>query len=987
MLKKKRIVKAFFILLIFILCGTSYLYVRDRSVIEINAKFLNFYVKHRLNAVFPDSVVDIGNTTLIWQNKSENFVLSSQDIVIKSDKLGVKITMPKFLLYSRVGILFLWGNCDFSYIDIPGVNVEVYDAEKKLDIDVSENLVVVLKNILFKAIKIDIPVFVSDAVLSKSGKEDLVIKQLSIKVNKEYDKNTVDFEMESSDSFVSMKAYDHYRGIMSFEASYGNFSTRLLGYLGNLNAQLPLYEDLNFSGDVVLKINEDNAISYGDVNIQSLKGTIPCASSKQCYIHDFRSRLIYQNGVLSVKNFSLLLDQSKISAIGVVNSEDVNLSFNFDIILSEKLCDYWVGGLYPDLNKWYCYNISGGNISDITLQIKGKWKDIFDHYDLSNYDISADIKNVSMRFNEDFDPIKIVNGKLLLHDNKFVITSDDSNFKGVLIQNGTLNIENLNDKNAVMNITGNSTGDVKELYKVVNEEDIVLLDKNKISGNSSTEFNFQIFNLLNDDAVDYVSNIHTKVKSFIADDVFNTFDIYDAEVDVILHNQDIDVESKGYMNGYPMSLKMHRNLKDSHKSHYEFVGYISSQNMVELDIFDYEGSSGVVKTNLQWYSNNDNTVVTGDIDLSQLKLQINGLGNTTFQNVVKFSAMFKDKDEIKINHASIVGDDVDVELNGKVGNNVELFLNKIKLKNTDAKAEIKKGKDFTEVKLFAKSLDLSNVDLSEIIKGKSSLKQTKVNIVADRVLMKNNVVTNAVNFTMDCNDGKCNQIKLTGGFLDNSNFEIEYGPIGLEITTDNAGELLRAMDVLKTINRGKLSFYMYPIEHDKVTSGMFSLTNFHIVNASILAQILTLSSLKGVVNTLNGKGIYFNTLNVPFTYQNNLINITESWIEGSELGISLGGEIDIDTKMFDIKGQIIPAYVINKIIWRTPIIGKLLTGGQSRGVIAIDYKVKGTDKDHDLSVNLMSILTPNLLKRVLKIFDNKLGKKEKIEKKAPVKEM
>ncbi|MGN7618700.1 MAG: YhdP family protein [Ehrlichia sp.] len=846
---------------------------------------------------------------------------------------------------------------------------------KKADsIGFVENFAVVFKNILSKAMKIDIPVFISHAVLAKSGKEDLMIRQFSIKMNKGYDKNTIDVNIENDNSFISMKAYEHYKGVMSFEMSYGNFDTKILGYLGNLNARLPLYENLNFSGDAILKINEDSDIAYGDVNIQSLKGAIPCVSSNQCYIHDLKTRLIYQNGILSVKNFSLLVDQSNITATGAVESEDVNLRFNFDVISPEKLCDYWFVSLYPDLNKWYCNNVTGEEISDIKLQIKGKWRNAFIHNDLSGYNVSANITNVSIKFSDSFDPVKIVQGKLLLYDNNFVITSDNSNFKGMTIQDGVLKIEDISDENAIMSIDGNSVGNVKELYGLLGKEELIWLDENKIFGDSYTNFDFKIFNLLNDSAVDSESNIHAQVKSFSADGIFGTFDVYDTQIDIILHNSDVSVNGKGYMNGYPMSLTMIRNLEDSDKSRYEFIGYISNQNMIELKVFDYENCSGIMKANLQWDVNNDVTEVTGSVDFSQLKFRINGLSSENFQNVVKFSALFRGKNEIELSRASIVGDDVNVELNGKLGTDVELFLNKIKLKNTDVRAELRKNKDYTAVKIFGKSLDLSGVDFSNLMES-SAVKQTKVNVAVDRVLMKNNVVTNNVDFKLDCYGGKCSKMKLTGNFLDNSDFDIEYGPIGLEISTNNAGDLLRAMDILKTVDKGKLSLYLYPIEDDKVTHGMVSLTNFYIVNASILAQILTLSSLKGVVNTLNGKGIYFNTLNVPFIYQGDLINITESWMEGSELGISLGGEIDIKTKMFDVKGQIIPAYIINKIIWQTPIIGKLLTGGQSRGVIAIDYKVKGTDKDHDLSVNFMSILTPNLLKRVLKIFDTKLVKK------------
>ncbi|RZB12455.1 DUF3971 domain-containing protein [Ehrlichia minasensis] len=984
MLKKKKFIKLFFILIISIGCGLSYLYIRDKDVIDINAKFLNFYIKHKLATVFPDSEINIGKTTLTWQNKSENFILSSQDLTIKSAKFGANITIPEFLLYSRVGILFLWGNCDFSYIDIPKLHVGFYDIEKKVEVNLIENSIKAIKDILGNAIKLDIPVFISNAVLTKSGKEDLMIKQLNMKINKGYDKNTIDFNLENDNSFVSMTVHEHYKGVMSLEMSYGNFSTKILGYLGNLNTQLPLYENLNFSGDVVLKIDEYDKITYGNVNVQSIKGVIPCVSSHKCYVHDFRTKLVYQNDILSVKNFFVLLDQSKIVANGVIDDENVSLNFNIDAVSPEVLCNYWVTNLYPDLNHWYCTNVKEGKISDLKLQIKGKWDNIFLYNDFSSYNVNADIKNVSIKFNDNFDPVRIVHGKLYLHDNKFVITSNDSSFKEMVVKDGILAIEDLRDTNAVMNISGNSVSNVKQLYLAVDDKEFIPLDDKKIFGNALTNFNFKIFNLLNDDVVDYESDIHTLVESFKADSILGTFDVYNTKVDIVLHDENININAQGHMNGYPMSLKISKNLQNNYKSHYAFTGYISTENVKGLGIFDYENCSGIMKSNLQWNTDGDSTDIAGDIDLAHLKVYFNGLAKQSFNSVVKFSASFKDKNEVKISNASIIGDNIDVELSGKVGNNIELLLNRVKLENTDVKAELKKNEDSITMKMFGKSLDLSAFDFTDVIKGKSALKYANVNVNVDRVIMKNDVVAKDIDFKLDRYDGVYRAIKLTGNFVDSGDFNMEYGPIGLEISTNNAGALLRALNILDVINKGKLSFYMYPINTNDITHGMFSLTNFHLVNASILAQILTLSSLKGVVNTLNGKGIYFNTLNVPFTYQDNLVNIDESWMEGSELGISLGGELNVDTNMFDIKGQIIPAYVINKIIWQTPIIGKLLTGGQSRGVIAIDYKVKGTDKDHDLSVNLMSILTPNLLKRVLQVFDNKLTKKDNVKNKSSV---
>ncbi|QLK58149.1 DUF3971 domain-containing protein [Ehrlichia ruminantium] len=977
MLKKKIYSRIFFILILSVLCGTSYFYLHDKNVIEVNAKFLNFYVKHRLAKVFPGSEISVGSTTLTWQNKSENFILSSQDLVVKNAKFGVDITIPQFLLYSRVGILFLWGNYDFSYINIPKIHVKFYDLKEKIDLHFINDPIKILKDTLFGIINLNIPILINSAVLSKESKKDLEIKQLSVKMNKEYDKNIVDVNIDNGNSFLNMTAYEYYKGVMSFEVTYGNFSTEVLGYLGNLNSKFLLYDSLKLSGAAMLRISEHEEITYGNIDIQRLVGDIPCISMHRCRIHDLKTKLVYQNNVFSLKNFSLFLDQSTVFGMGVIDNGYVNLNFDVDSISPEKLCQYWSVDLYPDLNKWYCSNVKLGKIDNLKFQIKGQMGNSLIYNDVSNYKVDADVKNVAIKFHDNFDPVKIVSGKLLLHDNNFIVTSDNSDFRGMVIGDANLKIENLSDANAVMKITGTSIGDVKQLYGAIDKEEFISLNSDKMFGDSHTEFNFKIFNLLNDNPVDYVSDIHAHVKSFRAGGILDTFNVDNAEVDITLHNNDVSMNSYGSLNEHPMSLKMMRNLVDSYKTHYEFAGYISAQNMKELGLINYANCFGMVNANLQWDSDNVGTTIGGDVDLSQLHLKIHDMTRDSLPVTLKFSAIFKDKDEIKINSAKILGDEIDIELNGKVGNTIELFLDKVKLWDTDVKAELKLDKDLFKMKILGASLNLSSANFSEIMKSESQVKETTIDINVDNVIMKNKVVAYNVDFALDSYQDKYKAIKLTGNFLDDSTFYLEYSPIGLQISTNNAGELLRAMDILKTINKGTLSFYMYPIKRADTTYGMFSLTDFHIVNASILAQILTLSSLKGVVNTLNGKGIYFNRLNVPFTYQNDVMSITESWMEGSELGISLGGEVNLNTKIFDIKGQIVPAYVINKIIWQTPIIGKLLTGGQSRGVIAIDYKVKGTDKNHDLSVNFMSILTPNLLKRVLKIFDTKLVKKEK----------
>ncbi|KAM3719929.1 putative 2-dehydro-3-deoxy-D-pentonate aldolase YjhH [Dirofilaria immitis] len=88
---------------------------------------------------------------------------------------------------------------------------------------------------------------------------------------------------------------------------------------------------------------------------------------------------------------------------------------------------------------------------------------------------------------------------------------------------------------------------------------------------------------------------------------------------------------------------------------------------------------------------------------------------------------------------------------------------------------------------------------------------------------------------------------------------------------------------------------------------------------------------------------------------------TESWLEGAELGISASGKLDVRDHKFQVEGQVIPAYSINKSLLKIPIIGKLLTGGKSTGIISIDYKASGDDKFKNSEIKSIEFDAPKEL--------------------------
>ena len=80
-----------------------------------------------------------------------------------------------------------------------------------------------------------------------------------------------------------------------------------------------------------------------------------------------------------------------------------------------------------------------------------------------------------------------------------------------------------------------------------------------------------------------------------------------------------------------------------------------------------------------------------------------------------------------------------------------------------------------------------------------------------------------------------------------------------------------------------------------------------------------------------------------------------------------------------LEGVLIPAYAINAILNKIPVLGKIITGVDGEGIIGFNYKVAGSYKNPEYTINPFSILTPGIVRNIFKIFGNDISN-EDIEK-------
>jgi len=201
-------------------------------------------------------------------------------------------------------------------------------------------------------------------------------------------------------------------------------------------------------------------------------------------------------------------------------------------------------------------------------------------------------------------------------------------------------------------------------------------------------------------------------------------------------------------------------------------------------------------------------------------------------------------------------------------------------------------------------------------------------------------------------------------------FKLTNGPDGRTFygSSANGGSVMRAVGVFDDIVGGDLKV-TGTLDSNGVMSGLAEISEFKLVDAPVVARLLSVAALTGILDELRGEGISFKTLRVPFSYANTLLEIYDGEMFGNSLGLTGQGDYNVVNTAMNFEGTIIPAYAINSAFNLIPLIGTLLTAGdEGGGVFAATYSYRGDVATARPIVNPLAALAPGFLRYIFDIF-------------------
>ena len=243
-----------------------------------------------------------------------------------------------------------------------------------------------------------------------------------------------------------------------------------------------------------------------------------------------------------------------------------------------------------------------------------------------------------------------------------------------------------------------------------------------------------------------------------------------------------------------------------------------------------------------------------------------------------------------------------------------------------------------------------------------------ISVTFDRVIVGNNQIVSDVQGVIGLNAGRVRSADTLGLLPNGAPMTVKLSDLAGEqnivITSPDAGEFLSTFDLFHGAAGGNLTLAAR-VDHDIPSApmvGVATVDEFRLIDAPAMAQFLSVASLTGLGDLLQGAGIQFVGFEAPFTAEGGMVTLGQSRAWGPALGISVEGQFSRSQDLIALQGTLVPAYTINSVLGAIPLLGDLIIG---EGAFALNYQISERMSAPVVIVNPLSALTPGFLREII----------------------
>ncbi len=671
----------------------------------------------------------------------------------------------------------------------------------------------------------------------------------------------------------------------------------------------------------------------------------------------------------------------------------------------QGLKDYWPPTVKPNTLGWIRDNLTDGGLTGTKLRMKLAGPSIAE-IDATEMLLTSTLHDMSVSYMEGMPKVLGTNGQmaLTLKDLKIDVSSghvpDAVSGKGLRVTNANLRMLGLGSGTETADFDIKIVGDFGDAMRLIDNEPLrystkLGVDANRATGTADVDLSIK-FPLVSDLDLDQVKiGVKAQTDDIGLADVAFGLPLQNGRLTLMLDDGGMDVAGVASLGGIPTKIEWRENFTGGEfQSRYVLDPVVSNDQRPLIGLttmpfvqpyLDGDVSAHVIYTVLR-----DNTRhMEADVDLTAPAMALPELGWKKAAGVPargKVVARFT-KDHLEEVPSFVVTSGNDLSVEGSVTFGADNGLSTLTIKPSTA-GESKLSLDVKRVgEGFEIVAEGSAFNATDFLKEMNrDDRQTAEEKAAGPLPMT--VKANFYRMWLAKDDDFRNTTLLyerTRAGVQAIDFKGSVNgtvPVSLVLKSENGartfnaesadgGAVVRALGLFKDIVGGRMDV-SGDVASDGTVTGVAGISNFQVVQAPVLARLLSVAALTGILDELRGGGISFSTLRLPFTYANSQLSIQDGEVFGNSLGLTAKGTYSFATSTMDMEGTLIPAYSINSALNSIPLLGDLLTGGdKGGGIFAATYTYRGPIATAEPSVNPLAALAPGFLRHIFDIFRSK----------------
>jgi hypothetical protein len=141
--------------------------------------------------------------------------------------------------------------------------------------------------------------------------------------------------------------------------------------------------------------------------------------------------------------------------------------------------------------------------------------------------------------------------------------------------------------------------------------------------------------------------------------------------------------------------------------------------------------------------------------------------------------------------------------------------------------------------------------------------------------------------------------------------------------------------------------------------GELAISGFDVTNEPAMTKVITSDQ-----NGISARSVHFDRMVARFRRTDHVIAVEDALLAGDVVGATFAGRYDLSGAQVDITGTYIPAYALNNLFSKIPILGLALGGGSGEGLFGVTFRVAGPISQPEIFFNPLSAVAPGIFRKI-----------------------